>query len=123
MDQRPNLVFSRADAPQHIPQTAIGPISASGNDALPGCVRKPFDRKQADPDGIALTGPANLTGVDIRWQDFEPHAPCFGNIGKGAVKTALVADDRRYKFGRVVDLEVGRLEGDPGIRRTMRFAK
>ena len=65
----------------------------------------------------------NFTAVDVRRQNCEPHPPGFGNIGKGAVEAALVADHRGDEFSRMVDLEVGRLKGDPGIRCAVGLAK
>ena len=61
--------------------------------------------------------------VDIGRQDGQSHAAGFGNVGKGAVESPLVTDDGRHEFGGVMDLQVGRLKGDPGIGGTVGFAE
>ena len=99
------------------------PKKAASNQALLRCGGKPFDGEQTHADGMVPAGPGNLAEVDVRRQNGQTHTPGFGDIGEGAVKAALVADDRGHEFGRMVEFEVGRLEGNPRVGCTVGFAK
>ncbi len=82
-----------------------------------------FDHHEAQPQGraCALRGPSAL--VHVGRQDGQSHPPGFRQIGKGRIKPALIADDRRHEFGGIVGAEIGRLEGDLGVAGRMGFAK
>ncbi len=61
--------------------------------------------------------------MDIRRENGEPHATGFGNIGKGAIETALIADDGRHELCRELHPEIRRLKGYTGIGRAVGFAE
>ena len=67
--------------------------------------------------------PPDFAFVDIRRQDFQAHAPGLRDVGKSAVKSPLIADDRRHELGREMGFQIGALEGDARKAGTVRFAE
>ena len=67
--------------------------------------------------------PGDVAVLNIRRENVETHAAGFGNIGKGAVETALIADDGRHELRREPHLEIRRLKRYTGIGRAVGFAE
>ena len=122
-DQAARFGFVGPHAQEKIIGAVEAPAAAFADNTAHGIGGQPFDRHQAAAHGTVGALPADPAFMHIRGQDADPQAPGFGDIGEGAVKSPLVADDGGHEFGRKMGFEIGGLERHPGIGGAVGFAK
>jgi hypothetical protein len=81
------------------------------------------DGHESDDEGGAFPAIAQEAPVHVGAEDGEPHAAGFAYIGLRTVVAALVREYGRDEGGRMVDPQVGRLEGDHGVGSRVRLAE
>ena len=123
------LTVPCGDALEQVVEPGERPALAAGlDDRVDGLAADPLDRRQAEMD-LPLVGDPELRLplVDVRRQDLDPHPPAVVDVldevllALGAVH--LRREQGGHELGRVVRLEVGRLEGDEGVRRGVRLVE
>ena len=93
------LLESNPDAAEKIIGSRKGGCPPFRYDGLHGPVRKPLDGHQTAADLPVPSGQRNAALRDSRGENGKSQAPGFRNIGKGGIKSALVADHRGHEFG------------------------
>ena len=123
-DERSGLRRLRLNACEKILKrlkgTMVGPF---GDGAFTQCVGNRLDLHEPHANRVSRAGVGPVAEVHIRRQHGQTHPTRFRDIGKGRIKSALIADDRGKKLGRIVDAQIGAFKRHLRIAGGVRFQK
>ncbi len=123
VNQGPGFGFIQPDALQKIEHAGKPGFLPLPDNPVHGFRRQPPDRGQPHAHGAVGAFPAEAAVFHVRGENRDPHAPCLGHVGKGGIKSPLVADDRGHKRGRKMRFQVGGFKGNFRVRGAVGLAE